>query len=208
MDFYRKVEALRQINISKANEAKKRQAEIENEKRRKINQYEQRLKEKDEKIKQFQSKRHLRRISQTSSPGIRHVQSQQNLEENNLLDQIEERCRQAQHQKLKTIKRRTSIAQKKNIETQKRLEEYYKSEENIKKSKAKKFLLNRLDLEKQLNKHAKNTLLEHEQMKLRNKMKRESSNHNRKGHTLNAEDRLGELMKKLKHSEENIQKCK
>jgi len=71
---------------------KRRQLEIENEKQRKIHEYEKRLKEKEKRQRNLRiNKLYERRVSQTSSPGIRHVQSQENFENFDLLDKIEEK---------------------------------------------------------------------------------------------------------------------
>ena len=118
------VELLKHKNMQKEIEAKKRQEEIEKDKERKIEEYEQRLKEKEKKIREFEKRLAERRVSHTTSPGLRHVQSQDNWNEDALLTKIEERNIKAQEKKFKSIRRRTSNVQKKNVELQNRLLEY------------------------------------------------------------------------------------
>lgn len=149
-----------------------------------------------------------RRISQTSSPKMRHIQSKENFENYHLLDQIEEKCRQAQNMKLNTIKRRSSQVKKKNLETKQRLDNYYQIEKKTIKEKDRMFKRNRVELEDKINDHMKTTVLHQQQAILRKKMKYESSTHNKKGEIQNASKKLRQLMVKMKHNENNIKQCK
>lgn len=113
----------------KIQEASKKRHELELLNQRKIDEYKDTIKKKNKRIEEFKSKRMLaRRASQTSSPSLRHVQSQENIDYLSLLDRIEEKCKEANTRKAKEVKHKASEVHKKNLETQRKLQNFYKSE--------------------------------------------------------------------------------
>lgn len=89
-----------------------------------------------------------------------------------------------------------------------RLENYYKLTQKSTKNKALQFIKSRLELEEKLNNHMKESIKHQQETKLKNKIKYESSLHRKKGDTLDIQQKLHQLMVKLKHNENNIKNCK
>ena len=89
-----------------------------------------------------------------------------------------------------------------------RLENYYKLTQTSTNNKALQFIKSRLELEEKLNNHMKESIKHQQETKLKNKIKYESSLHRKKGDTLDIQQKLHQLMVKLKHNENNIKKCK
>lgn len=89
-----------------------------------------------------------------------------------------------------------------------RLENYYKLTQTSTNNKALQFIKSRLELEEKLNNHMKESIKHQQETKLKNKIKYESSLHRKKGDTLDIQQKLHQLMVKLKHNENNIKHCK
>jgi len=89
-----------------------------------------------------------------------------------------------------------------------RLENYYKLTQTSTNNKALQFIKSRLELEEKLNNHMKESIKHQQETKLKNKIKYESSLHRKKGDTLDIQQKLHQLMVKLKHNENNIKNCK
>jgi hypothetical protein len=197
-----------QKNMQKEMEAKKRQKQIEIDKERKIDEYEEIIQKKAKKILEFEKTLADKRSMHATSQDIRHVQSQDLWDADSQLNSIDEKNYKAQDKKLRLIRRRTSFAQRKNAEMQARLIDYYRTEEIRNKEKEKELILQHMKTELKVEKHFKASSIRKQEVMLRNRMKSESSLVNRHGENMNYEKNMSRLTGKLKQSEKNISKFK
>ena len=86
-----------------------------------------------------------------------------------ILDKIEDKFNRSQDIKLRQIKKRAHDAHRKNVMSQKRLENYYKLEEQKTKEREDKLLKQRLKVEKKIHDHAIDMAKRKEKIKNMNK---------------------------------------
>ena len=166
---------------------------------RMMNEKREQLKHKDE---QFRARRDklFRKIQEMEERLISDGQAH--------LEQIEEKCKKGQDIRFKVIKRRASAVQKRNDETQKRLEQYYTTEEQRKKEQEKKYLEQRLKAENKIESHFRETKKRQDEIRLKHRIKSESSLVNRRGENNDVMQKLEKVMDKLQQSEDTVSKFK
>lgn len=202
----KEAEILKFKNEKKAEIVKNKRIRLEQEHRQKIEQYERKIKDKLAKVNKA-PRENIRRASQGSSPDLRHIQSQENFDYG-LLEKIEEKCSHANNLKLRNLSKRATSTHYKNMESQKRLSQYHQSQKNLLKSKEKQFALKFLKTQQKQRQHLAQTVRHQSERKRRNLARNQQFYQNKRGENRNAEERLSELMQKMEHNEQNIQKCK
>jgi len=201
-------------------EARKRLEEIELKRENDLEEFEQELSKKSLKVKEFEqmmAEKRRQLIEKEEEYNLNreeimdklHYLHEKEISEGlQTLETIDKKCKNAETMKFKAIRKRTSNVQKRNQEAEQRMKDFYRKEKNREIETAKQFVNQRLQMEKKLNTHARETRRKQEMLRTNNRIKSESSLANKKFEDVDTSQRLDEVMTKMKQSQDNIDKFK